>query len=189
MLVPSLKDRWHFRPFSSHCVIPSTSVEIDSKCRNVQTCCVLNFSIEMNNFENDWKRAKVSPIFKSGDEHMVNNYRTVSVLPIISKIIEKHVFNSFYEYLWVFMSILWVFYEYLSENHLITSNQSGFRPKHSCETALNCLIDRWLKNSDQGKLTGVLFIGLSKAFDTVNHNVLIHKLKSFDICANAVSKK
>jgi hypothetical protein len=41
----------------------------------------LNFSIEMNNFENDWKSVKVSPIFKSGDEHMVNNYRLVSVLP------------------------------------------------------------------------------------------------------------
>jgi hypothetical protein len=121
----------------------------------------LNFSIETNNFENDWKRVKISPIFKTRDEHMVNNYRPVSVLPIISKIIEKHVFNSFDEY--------------LSENHLIiTSSQSGFRPKHSCETALNCLIDRWLKNIDQGKLTGVLFIDLSKAFDTVNHNVLIH---------------
>ena len=115
----------------------------------------------------------MSPIFKSGDEHMVNNYRPVSVLPIISKIIEKHVFNSFYEY--------------LSENHLITSSQSGFRPKHSCETALNCLIDRWLKNIDQGKLTGVLFIDPSKAFDTVNHNVLIHKLKSFGICENTIS--
>ena len=61
---------------------------------------------------------------------MVNNYRPVSVLPIVhvSKIIEKHVFNSFYEY--------------QSEKHLITSSQSGIRPKHSCETALNCLIDR-----------------------------------------------
>ena len=85
--------------------------------------CVLNFSIETNNFENDWKRVKVSPIFKTRDEHMVNNYKPVSVLPIISKIIEKHVLNSFYEY--------------LSKNHLITSSQSGFRPKHSCKTALN----------------------------------------------------
>jgi hypothetical protein len=133
----------------------------------------LNFSIEVNNFENDWKRAKVSPIFKSGDKHMVNNYRPVSVLPIIGIIIEKHVFNSFYEY--------------LSENHLITSSQSGFRPKHSCETALNWLVDRWLKNIDKGKLTGVLFIDLSKAFDTVNHNVLTHKLKSFGICENTIS--
>ena len=72
----------------------------------------------------------------------------MSVLPIVSKIIERHVFNSFYEY--------------LSENGLITKCQSGFRPKHSCETALNELIDRWLKHIDEGKLTGVLFIDLSK---------------------------
>ena len=111
---------------------------------------------------------ELPPLFKSGDEHVVNNYRPVSVLPIVSKIIERHVFNSFYEY--------------LSENSLITKCQSGFRPKHSCETALNELIDRWLKHIDEGKLTGVLFIDLSKAFDTVNHDVLLHKLLSFDIC-------
>ena len=92
----------------------------------------------------------------------------MSVLPIVSKIIERHVFNAFYEY--------------LSENGLITKCQSGFRPKHSCETALNGLIDRWLEHIDKGKLTGVLFIDLSKAFDTVNHHVLLHKLLSFGIC-------
>ena len=129
---------------------------------------IFNFSIESGYVENDWKRARVTPLFKSGDEHVVNNYRPVSVLPIVSKIIERHVFNSFYEY--------------LSENGLITKCQSGFRPKHSCETALNELIDRWLKHIDEGKLTGVLFIDLSKAFDTVNHDVLLHKLLSFGIC-------
>lgn len=86
--------------------------------------------------------------------------------------LERHVFNAFYEY--------------LSNNKLITCNQSGFRPKHSCETALNSLVDRWLKHIDDGKLTGVLFIDLSKAFDTVNHNVLMHKLKSFGICENSL---
>ena len=53
------------------------------------------------------------------------------------------------------------FYEYLSETCLITKCQSELRPKHSCETALNKLIDRWLKHIDEGKLTGVLFIDLS----------------------------
>ena len=79
----------------------------------------------------------------------------------------RHVFNAFYEY--------------LSNNKLITCSQSGFRPKHSCETALNRL-----KHINDGKLTGVLFINLSKAFDIVNHNVLMHKLKSFGICENSL---
>ena len=123
---------------------------------------ILNFSIETTCVENDWKNARVTPIFKSGDNHIVNNYRPVSVLPIVSKILERHVFNAFYEY--------------LSNNKLITCSQSDFRPKpkYSCETALNSLVDRWLKHIDDGKLTGVLFINLSKAFDTVNHNVLMY---------------
>jgi retron-type reverse transcriptase len=70
----------------------------------------------------------------------------------------------------------------LSENSLITDCQSGFRPKHSCESTLISLVDRWLKNIDEDKLTGVLFIDLRKTFDTVNHTVLLHKLKSFGIC-------
>lgn len=133
---------------------------------------IMNFSIENCIVENDWKVARVTPIFKSGDEHTVNNFRPVSVLPIVSKILERHVFNSFYEY--------------LSVNNLITNCQSGFRPKHSCETVLTSLIDRWLKNIDQGKLTGVLFIDLSKAFDTVNHTVLLHKLKMFGVSDNTL---
>ena len=87
---------------------------------------ILKFSIETNCVENDWKNVRVTPIFKSGDDHIVNNYRPVSVLPIVSKILERHVFNAFYEY--------------LSNNKLITCSQSGFIPKHYCETALNSLV-------------------------------------------------
>lgn len=96
---------------------------------------------------------------------IVNNYRHLSVLPIVSKIIERHVFNSFYEY--------------LTTNNLLSEYQSGFRPKHSYKTALHNIIDKWLNNIDDGKLTGVLFIDLSKAFDTVNHEVFT---QSFIFC-------
>ena len=75
--------------------------------------------------------SRVVPLYKAGDENLVNNYRPVSILPIVSKIIERHVFNSFYEY--------------LSTNNLITDSQSGFRPSHSCETALNGLTDNGLR--------------------------------------------
>ena len=57
------------------------------------------------------KSLSITPLYKSGDAFLVNNYRPVSVLPIISKIIERHVFNSFYDY--------------LNANHLLTEHQSG----------------------------------------------------------------
>ena len=72
----------------------------------------------------------------------------------------------------------------MNANHLLTEHQSGFRSRHSCETALHNIIDKWLCKIDAGKLTGVLFIDLSKAFDTVNHDVLLKKLLSFGICQN-----
>jgi hypothetical protein len=68
----------------------------------------------------------------------------------------------------------------------LNEHQSDFRPKHSCETVLHSIIDSWLSNIDSGKLTGVVFIDLSKAFDTVNHEVLLHKLLSFGICQNCL---
>lgn len=58
---------------------------------------ILNLSIETNCVENDWKNARVTPIIKSEDDHIVNNYRPVSVLRIVSKMLERHVFNAFYE--------------------------------------------------------------------------------------------
>jgi retron-type reverse transcriptase len=122
---------------------------------------IFNQSISSGTFVDAWKRARVVPLYKAGDENLVNNYRPVSILPIVSKIIERHVFNFFYEY--------------LSTNKLVTDSQSGFRPSHSCKTALNGLTDKWFKNMDDGKLTGVVFIDLRKTFDTVNHTVLLHK--------------
>ena len=132
---------------------------------------IMNCSIKSGVFIDEWKDARVTPLYKSGEIFLVNNYRPVSVLPILSKIIERHIHNHFYEY--------------LMHNNLITENQSGFRPKHSCETALHSIIEKWLHNIDNGKLTGVLFVDLSKAFDTVNHHVLLHKLLSFGICENS----
>ena len=94
----------------------------------------------------------------------------MSVLPVISKIVERHVFNSFYDY--------------LNANHILTEHQPGFRPKRSCETALHNIIDNLFCNIDAGKLTRVLFIDLSIAFDTVNHDGMLKNFLSFGICQN-----
>ncbi len=73
------------------------------------------------------------------------------------------------------------FSEYLEEHNLLTIAQSGFRRLHSTVTSLLHVTDRWLMNIDKGFVTGVVFIDLQKAFDTVDVNVLLAKLPSFDI--------
>ena len=108
-----------------------------------------------------WKG--ICPLQK-GDRCDPNNYRPITVLPTLSKILEKAVHNQLYYF--------------LSENKIITSKQFGFRPKLSTNTALTHFTDNILLNMDSGRLTGAVSLDLSKAFDTVDHNLLLHKLKS-----------
>ena len=84
-------------------------------------------------------------------------------MSILSKIIEKA----------VHLSLL----KYLSEHEILSPNQFGFRPGHSCETALICMVDEWSRQVDKGHLNGIAFIDLRRAFDTVDHLILLNKLK------------
>lgn len=123
---------------------------------------ILNLSISQSIFPDVWKSAKVNPLFKSGSKHDVNNYRPISVLPTLSKLLEKHVHDSIMTYL----------------NHykLIAQAQSGFRKNHSCETALVHIIDKWLQAINDGCIVGVVLVDFKKAFDLVDHNILLQKL-------------
>ncbi len=73
------------------------------------------------------------------------------------------------------------FYDYLESNNLIIIHQSGFRPNHSCDMALIKVIDEWLSNIDSRNVTGLIYIDLKKAFDTVNHRIMILKLAAYGI--------
>ena len=97
----------------------------------------------------------------------VCNYRPVSILSILSKILERHVHITLYGF--------------LEAHKLITPDQSGFRPYHSCETALLKMTDEWLDNIDNGKITGLIYVDLRKAFDTVNHEYLLQKLVAYGV--------
>ena len=129
---------------------------------------LINKSIATGCFPDQLKLAKVFPIYKGGSKSDPNNYRPISILPTISKIFERHI-NSHLT-------------AYLNKYSLIHESQSGFRRKHSCQTALVKLIDKWMECIDKGDMIGSIFIDFRKAFDLVDHNILIKKLSAYKFC-------
>ena len=127
----------------------------------------INQSFSSGVFPDLLKLAKVCPLFKKDDMSLLTNYRPISLLPCISKVFEKIVHNQLYNY--------------FNSNHLFVSNQYGFRPKHSTELATLELIDNIMKLLDDDKIPFCIFMDLSKAFDTLNHNILLHKLSFYGV--------
>lgn len=123
---------------------------------------LINKSLTTGKFPDQLKLAKVFPIFKSGSKSDPCNYRPISILPTLSKIFEKHVNKHLMAF--------------LNKYCLIHETQSGFRQKHSCQTALVKLIDQWMACIDKGETVGSLFLDFRKAFDLVDHKILIQKL-------------
>ena len=125
---------------------------------------LFNTSIETSQFPDSWKVARITPIFKDGNRTKKSNHRPISVLPIISKLFEKLVFNQLDKH--------------MKENGLFTSDQSGFLRLHSTLTCLLKMSYHWYNGLDLGKLVGLVFIDLKKAFDTTDHDILC---KKFDL--------
>ena len=113
-------------------------------------------------FPDKLKIAKVT-IFKKGDPTLCKNYRPISLLPTISKVLEKIIFTQLSSY--------------FNETKLFFDNQYGFRPKHRTEYAALELIDRIINHMDKYEVPINIFLDLSKAFDTIDHNILLHKLR------------
>ena len=99
---------------------------------------------------------------KKGSKCELGNYRPISVLPLVSKVLEKTIYQQLHDY--------------LQENRLLNTYQSGFRSLHSTTTALLETTNNWSININNGLLNGVLFIDLEKAFDTINHEIISRKL-------------
>ena len=133
---------------------------------------IFDKTISSSIFPTHWKLARVTPIFKKGKKDEVDNYRPTSVISAVAKIFEKLTCEQLYEY--------------LNSNNLISASQSGFRSLHITLTALTETTDKWSINIDNGLLNGVIFIDLKKAFDTIDHTILLRKLQMYGIDQNGI---
>ena len=115
-------------------------------------CAIFNGSIVSGVFPTEWK------LFKQEEHSNLNNYCPISIIPVMTKVCERIVYNQFYEY--------------LTENNLISCNQSRFRSLHSTATALLEATDNWVFNIVKGNVNAVIFLDLKKAFDIFDHSTV-----------------
>ncbi|CAB4008026.1 Hypothetical predicted protein, partial [Paramuricea clavata] len=126
-----------------------------------------NLTITTGQIPSEWKEAKVIPVYKKGKRNDTDNYRPISVLPLISKVMER--------------AIQLQLLNFIKENNILSTHQSGFRKQHSTETTVVSLVDKILDNMDKQKTTGAVFIDLKKAFDLVDLDCLLYKLEHYGI--------
>ena len=142
--------------------VPTTIVKDVGDLVSKPLSMIFNSSLEKGIFPDIWKFARVTPIFKSGAKKDVYNYRPISVTSIFSRMLERIVHDQMFDF--------------LLENNVITKNQSAFRKLYSTITSLICSTDHWYENIDNKKLNLTIFLDLKKAFDMVDHKILVEKI-------------
>lgn len=128
---------------------------------------VVNLSLQQGIFPDKLKHAIVTPIHKGGEKKKVENYRPISVLPVFSKVYERVMYNRLLSF--------------LETNDILYKHQYGFRPGFSTDQALIHVTDNILQALDNKEHLVGVFMDLAKAFDTINHDLLIQKLKQYGI--------
>ena len=128
---------------------------------------IINCCIQEGVFPKSLKIAEVVPIFKSGSKTLCNNYRPISLLSPFTKIVESYLYNEINDF--------------LSKNKVLYNLQYGFREKSSTELAVSQITDDLSDSIEKGMINCCIFLDLAKAFNTVNHEILLHKLEYYGI--------
>ena len=133
-------------------------------------CNLINLSLSSGTHPELLKIANAIPVFKKGSRLSLSNYRPISLLSNINKIFEKVIFERVYKYLEIY--------------NLLYEKQFGFRKKHSTNHALISITEQIREALDNKKVATGIFVDFQKAFDTVNHNILLSKLDHYGIRGN-----
>ena len=133
---------------------------------------LINQVLNTEQFPDKLKVAKVIPIFKKNDPTLFTNYRPISLLPVISKVLERIMNNQLLMY--------------FTNTKLLSDNQYGFRPHHSTEYAALEIVDRITTHLDNNQLPISIFLDLSKAFDTLDHTILLKKIEHYGLEPSAL---
>ena len=128
---------------------------------------IINRSFEEGIFPDYWKRSIIIPIQKKKGCTELRNFRPISILPVLSKVIERVGQEQIIDY--------------LLENNLITPFQSGFRAGFSTQDVLLRVTNSWVKAVDERKYVGTVFLDIAKAFDCIDHSILVEKLRYYGI--------
>ena len=134
---------------------------------------IINCCIQSSTFPSLWKDAQVVPIPKNKNPSDYCDLRPISILPVLSKILETVLQNQLSEFLY--------------DNNVIPLHQSGFRSRHSCETALLSITDDIVRALDKGYATVLVLLDYSKAFDSLNHQTLLAILHYSGLNSDAIS--
>ena len=131
---------------------------------------IVNESLATGEVPDLYKVAHVCPVYKSGEQTLATNYRPISLLPVVSKLLEKFVHRQLTRHI-----------QRNIEKEFLPHEQFAYRAQHSCEDALALAIDRWNCALDRGQLCGVVLADMSKAFDRVVHQTLVECLQEIEV--------
>jgi hypothetical protein len=152
---------------------PITVIKKTSHIISPKLALHFNHLMKIGKFPDKLKLGKITPIYKKDNEQLLENYRPISTLPVFGKLFEKIIYSRLYSF-------------FVSQG-LLHEKQFGFRKSHSTSHALNYSISQIKKGMKEGNHVLGIFIDLSKAFDTIDHNILLEKLECYGIRGNTHS--
>ena len=129
----------------------------------------INLAITECEFPDKLKKSEVIPLYKKQDPLKKENYRPISLLPHVSKVFERILYTQINNYM----------------QNKLSKYVTGFRKSHGTQHSLMIMLEKWKNVLDKGEYVCVLFMDLSKAFDTINHDLLLAKLRAYRFSNNA----